>query len=191
MNKDINILICGVGGQGTLLASRVLGAYAALMGLDCKLSEVHGMAQRGGSVVTYVKLGEKVYSPLIADGDADILIAFEELEALRWSYAIKKDGLIIANTQQIMPLPVIIGAAKYPQDAIAQIKESGKNIIAFNALELAKQAGTSKAVNTVMIGKLTKELGLNYDTMISALVESVPAKVKDINLKAFDLGFQA
>lgn len=185
---NYNILICGVGGQGTLLASRVLGNYATLMNYDCKLSEVHGMAQRGGSVVTYVKMGEKVFSPLIADGDADVLIAFEQLEALRWSYCVKPVGSIIVNLQKIMPLPVIIGAAKYPENVLETLKNSERKIDAFDALTLAIQAGNSKAVNTVMIGRLTKILNLDKNIMLEALINSVPAKAKDINIKAFALG---
>lgn len=124
----MNILIAGVGGQGTLLASRILGNYASLQGLDCKLSEVHGMAQRGGSVVTYVKMGEKIFSPLIADGDADIVLAFEKLEAYRWSGSLKKNGCIIVNLQEIMPLPVLIGQAQYPTDIVQYLRKNFETV---------------------------------------------------------------
>ncbi len=182
--KNLNILICGVGGQGTLLASRVLGAYAVKKQLDCKLSEVHGMAQRGGSVVTYVKMGEKIYSPLIADGDADVVLAFEELEASRFAFTASANAKVIVNTRKIMPLPVITGAVKYPENLIQELSKK-YNIVPFDALEIALKVGNAKTVNTVMIAKLTKELGLDSDAMLSALIECVPEKAREINEKAF------
>lgn len=182
---NLNILIAGVGGQGTLLASRILGTYASLKKYDCKLSEVHGMAQRGGSVVTYVKFGEKVYSPVIADGDADVLLAFEELEASRWAYMVKDNGKIIVNNQQIMPLPVITGSIEYPKDTIANLKNSSKTVIPVEALNIAESCGNKKTVNTVMIGVLTSIMGLDIKTMQKAIELSVPKKVLDVNMLAF------
>lgn len=182
--NDLNILICGVGGQGTLLASRVLGAYAVSKGLDCKLSEVHGMAQRGGSVVTYVKMGKKIYSPLIADGDADVVLAFEELEAGRWAYCAKKTGKVIVNTRRIMPLPVITGSAKYPEGILDDLKKKHA-LICFDAMDAAQKAGSAKAVNTVMIALLTKELNLDREAMLCALKTCVPEKVREINERAY------
>ena len=134
-----NILIVGVGGQGTLLASRVLGNYAVLTGQDCKLSEVHGMSQRGGSVVTHVRVGKDILSPIVAVGDADIIIAFEKLEALRWRHFLKKDGMMVVNDQEILPMPVITGAMEYPQDITGQLKQMNYNTLVINAAELAKE----------------------------------------------------
>lgn len=186
---NYNILIAGVGGQGTLLASRILGNYAQLLKADCKLSEVHGMAQRGGSVVTYVKISDKVYSPVIAEGDADVLIAFEQLEALRWAYNVKKGGTVIVNTQKIMPLPVIIGNAEYPPEILETLKKGNFNLYDVDALAIATECGNSKAVNTVMIGKLAKIINLDYETLKKALTLSVPEKLKDINLLALEKSY--
>ncbi len=186
-----NILIAGVGGQGTLLASRVLGNYAGLKGYDCKLSEVHGMAQRGGSVVTYVKFGDKVYSPVIAEGDADVLLAFEELEALRYSYNLKKGGKLIVNMQKIMPLPVITGAVEYPQDIVSTLEKGGFELVRADAFKTALSCGNVKTVNTVMLGILTKVAKLDYALMTDALKMSVPEKLQEVNLKAFNAGFNA
>ncbi|MBQ1242855.1 MAG: indolepyruvate oxidoreductase subunit beta, partial [Clostridia bacterium] len=148
--KTTNIMIVGVGGQGTLLASKLLGRLLLKRGYDVKVSEVHGMSQRGGSVVTYVRYGEKVYSPVVDKGEADVIISFEMLEAARWVEYLKKGGTIVTNTQQINPMPVIIGAAEYPQNLAEKIAEKGINIEAFDALSLAEEAGTSKAVNLVL-----------------------------------------
>lgn len=184
----MNILIAGVGGQGTLLASRVLGNYASIKGYDCKLSEVHGMAQRGGSVVTYVKMGDKVYSPLIADGDADIILAFEKLEAYRWCNALKEDGKIIVNMQEIMPLPVIVGTAKYPDDIMEKLHKDF-DVTEIKALELAMKCGNAKTVNTVMLGKLTACLNLDLEIMKQAVKASLSEKLRDINIKALEIGY--
>ena len=143
--NSVNIIISGVGGQGTLLASRVLGNYAEKCGYDCKLSEVHGMAQRGGSVVTYVKMGEKVYSPVIEQGGADVMLAFEKIEAGRYSHFLKKDGIIIASTQEIMPMPVITGGDKYPADILNELTEKGLKVTQIDAAGLAEKAGSIKA----------------------------------------------
>lgn len=183
-----NIMIVGVGGQGTLLASRILGNILMDKGYDVKVSEVHGMAQRGGSVVTYVKYGKRVYSPVIEKGEADIIIAFELCEAARWVPYLKKDGKIIVNTQEIPPMPVITGAASYPQNVIANIKALGCNVIPLDALSLAEQAGNAKATNVVLMGAISTIMDFEEDLWIKAVTALVPQKFLDVNLKAFALG---
>lgn len=185
-----NILIVGVGGQGTLLASRVLGALAVGMDLDCKLSEVHGMSQRGGSVVTHVRIGKEVMSPIISEGGADYILAFEKLEALRWCHYLKKDGVILINDQSIMPMPVITGAASYPDDIYGKILADGRRLLVVEGLKLAAEAGSTKAVNVVMLGALTKLLGVDYQTALKAVEASVPPKALSVNIKAFELGYK-
>ena len=184
----MNIMIVGVGGQGTLLASRILGNVIINEGYDIKLSEVHGMSQRGGSVVTYVKYGDKVYSPIIDKGEADIILAFEMLEAYRALPYLKKDGQMIANNQQINPMPVIIGATEYPSDIEKKLNEK-INLKCFDATKLAYEAGNIKAVNVVLIGVLAKSTTIAYEKWIEAIKATVPAKLLDVNLKAFDLGY--
>lgn len=185
-----SIMIVGVGGQGTLLASRILGNLLLSEGYDVKLSEVHGMAQRGGSVVTYVKYGKEVDSPIVDKGNADILLAFEQLEAYRWASYLKKDGQLIVNTQKINPMPVIIGAEDYPTDIIDKLKGLFENIIDIDALSLAKKSGNVKAVNVVLIGKLAKETKIfDKEKWIKAIKETVPEKFLDVNIKAFELGY--
>ena len=189
MNKSI--MIVGVGGQGTLLASRILGSALLDCGYDVKVSEVHGMSQRGGSVVTYVRYGEKVYSPLIEEGEADFIVSFEKIEAARWLSCLKKDGKIIVNTQQIDPMPVVMGAAEYPDGVIDALKASGAAVQAIDALPLAVEAGSAKAVNVILIGAMAKSMELDKEIWIKALKESVPPKFLELNLKAFDLGYDA
>lgn len=184
----MNIMIVGVGGQGTLLASRILGGVAIKMGYDVKVSEVHGMSQRGGSVVTYVKFGEKVYSPIIDKGEADLILAFEMLEAYRALPFVKKGGKILANRQQMNPMPVITGAMEYPQDIEAKLAEK-INLEVIDALPLAKEAGTIKAVNVVLIGFLAKSMDIDKEIWLEVIKEYVPAKFLDMNLKAFELGY--
>jgi indolepyruvate ferredoxin oxidoreductase beta subunit len=181
-------MIVGVGGQGTLLASRILGNCVIKEGYDVKVSEVHGMSQRGGSVVTYLKYGEKVYSPIVGKGEADIILAFEELEALRAMPYLKKGGKIIVNTQQINPMPVIVGKADYPTEILKTLENAG-NVIALDALSLAKQSGNMKAVNVVLIGVLAKSSGIAYEKWVDTIKTTVPEKFLEINLKAFDLGY--
>lgn len=188
MDSVKSIMIVGVGGQGTLLASRVIGHAIIQQGYDVKVSEVHGMSQRGGSVVTYVKYGKKVYSPIVDKGEADIILSFEQLEAARWLPYLKKGGKIITNDQKIDPMPVIIGASKYPENLIEQIKEKGVDIIAGDALSLAKEAGSDKAVNTVLIGVLSNFMDFSDEIWQKALEECVPPKFLEINKKAFELG---
>lgn len=184
-----SIMIVGVGGQGTLLASRILGSVLGTAGYEVKVSEVHGMSQRGGSVVTYIRYGEKVYSPVIEKGQADMIVSFEQLEAARYVSYLKKGGTIITNTQKISPMPVITGAAEYPDGIIDKIKAMGINIIAVDALSAAEKAGSARAVNVVLMGVLSKVLpGIELDAWKKAVENCVPAKVIEINEKAFDLG---
>lgn len=191
MNKVTNIMIVGVGGQGTLLASRLMGNALMSEGYDVKVSEVHGMSQRGGSVVTYVRFGEKVYSPVIDKGEADFIVSFEKLEAARWVEYLRENGKMIINTQQIDPMPVITGAANYPDNIIPKLKEKDLAIIDLDALSLAEKAGSSKAVNIVLMGVLSKYLGFAEEVWEKALHESVPPKFLELNKKAFRLGQDA
>lgn len=184
-----NIMIVGVGGQGSLLASRIVGNAAMSQGYDVKVSEVHGMSQRGGSVVTYVRYGEKVHSPVIGQGEADIILSFEQLEGARWLSYLKKGGTLITSTQKIMPMPVITGACDYPEEVIEKIKKNNVNIIAADALKMAEEAGSIKAVNVVLIGLMTHYCDFTKEQLLEALKKSVPSKLLDINLKAFDLGY--
>lgn len=191
MSNVKNVMIVGVGGQGTLLASRILGNVAISEGYDVKMSEVHGMAQRGGSVVTYVKYGDKVHSPIISEGEADIIVSFEELEAQRWISYMKKDGILIVNTQQIDPMPVITGAVKYPENIISRLMEKTDGIVAVDAFKLANEAGNSKAVNVVLLGVLAKSSGIGKEKWLDAVKNTVPAKFLDVNLRAFELGYNS
>ena len=184
----MNIMIVGVGGQGTLLASRILGSVAVGGGYDVKVSEVHGMSQRGGSVVTYVKYDKEVYSPIIGKGEADIILAFELLEAYRTLPYLKKGGKMIVNTQKINPMPVITGAAEYPENLEEKLKEAC-DLTSLKAAELAEAAGSIKAVNVVLIGVLAKSTDVPYEKWIEALKATVPEKFIDMNLKAFDMGY--
>lgn len=181
-------MIVGVGGQGTLLASRILGGVAIKEGYDVKVSEVHGMSQRGGSVVTYVKYGEKVYSPIIDRGEADLILAFEMLEAMRALPYLKKGGKMIANTQQMNPMPVITGAMEYPAD-IQKKLEAKINLHSVDALSLAEKAGNIKAVNVVLIGLLAKSMDVDKQVWLDVIKETVPEKLLDVNMKAFELGY--
>jgi len=181
-------MIVGVGGQGSLLASRILGNALLLEGGDVKVSEVHGMSQRGGSVVTYVKSDEKVASPVICEGEADVILSFEELEAARWLPYLKKGGVIVTSTQHIMPMPVITGAAAYPEEISAKLKAKDVKVVAVDALDLARRAGNEKAANVALIGVLSKYLNIDDNVLEEALKISVPAKLLEINEKAYALG---
>ena len=183
-----NVMIVGVGGQGSLLASKLLGKLLLTKGYDIKVSEVHGMSQRGGSVVTYVRFGDKVYSPIIDKGEADFIVSFEMLEAARYTEFLKPNGKIIANTQQINPMPVITGAAEYPAELEEKIKAAGTDLVAVDALSLAEQAGSSKAVNIVLMGILSKYFDFTEAEWLEAIENSVPAKFLELNKKAFALG---
>ena len=186
-----NIMIVGVGGQGSLLASKLLGRILLNKGYDVKVSEVHGMSQRGGSVVTYVRFGEKVYSPVIDKGEADFIVSFELLEAARWSEYLRIGGRIITNTQKINPMPVITGAAQYPDALDAKMEEKGLIVDHFDALALAEQAGSAKAVNIVLMGHLSRSFDFTLDEWMDAIEKSVPAKFLELNKKAFLLGREA
>ncbi len=187
-----NMMIVGVGGQGTLLASKLLGRLLLGKGYDVKVSEVHGMSQRGGSVVTYVRWGEKVYSPIIDKGQADVILSFELLEAARWTEYLKPGtGKIITNTQQINPMPVITGAAAYPQGLVEKMQAAGMDLDAIDALRLAEEAGSSKAVNIVLLGRLSKWFDFTEAEWLDAIEQSVPPKFLEMNKRAFQLGRQA
>jgi len=186
-----NIMIVGVGGQGSLLASKILGYLLLNEGYDVKVSEVHGMSQRGGSVVTYVRYGEKVYSPIIDEGEADFIISFELMEAARWMSCLKKDGQIVTNTQKIDPMPVVLGAAEYPEDLVSKMKEKGVKVDALDCLKLAEEAGNIKAVNVVLLGRLSHYFDISEESWQKALEANVPEKLLEINKKAFELGRKA
>jgi len=186
-----NVMIVGVGGQGSLLASKLLGRLLLTKGYDIKVSEVHGMSQRGGSVVTYVRFGDKVYSPIIDKGEADFIVSFELLEAARYTEYLKADGKLVTNTQQINPMPVITGAAEYPADLAEKLKAAGVNVDAFDALKLAENAGSSKAVNIVLMGHLSRYFDFTLEEWMTAIEQSVPAKFLELNKKAFILGREA
>ncbi len=183
-----NIMIVGVGGQGSLLASKLLGHLLLSQGYDVKVSEVHGMSQRGGSVVTYVRYGETVCSPVIDEGQADFIVSFELLEAARWLPYLKKDGVIVTNTQQIDPMPVITGAAQYPENLVDALKKAGAKVDALDCLTLAEQAGSAKAVNIVLLGRLSHYFDLPDEVWMKSLEANVPAKFLEMNKKAFELG---
>ena len=191
MSNVKSVMIVGVGGQGTLLASRVLGSAMLSQGVDVKVSEVHGMSQRGGSVVTYVRYGDKVYSPIIAQGEADVLLAFEALEAARYLPWLKPEGTVVVSTQQMDPMPVVTGVAEYPKDILGKVREQGVKVVALDALGMAEEAGSSKAVNVVLIGAMAKKLDLPKEVWIDTIKETVPSKFIDMNLKAFELGYNA
>ena len=187
--KTTSIMIVGVGGQGSLLASKVLGRVLTAQGYDVKVSEVHGMSQRGGSVVTYVKFGEKVYSPIVDLGEADYIVSFEKLEAARNAPFLKKDGKIIVNTQEIDPMPVIIGKMAYPSEVLDQLTAAGADVDAMDALSLAAEAGSAKAVNIVLLGRLAAYFDfIPKEAWTDALTATVPPKFLEMNKKAFDLG---
>lgn len=188
MSATKGIMIVGVGGQGTLLASRILGSVLIGQGFDVKMSEVHGMSQRGGSVVTYVKFGEKVFSPLVDQGEADYILAFERLEAARWISYLKDGGTLIVNDRRISPMPVITGAMPYPDEIVAKLRANGTRIIASDALSLANEAGNAKSVNVVMIGILSALAEFPEDVWQKAIIECVKPKFLELNQKAFTLG---
>lgn len=183
-----NIMIVGVGGQGTLLTSRILGGIMLHAGYDVKLSEVHGMAQRGGSVVTFVRYGEKVAEPIVEEGQADVLIAFERLEALRYAHFLKKDGVLIINDQRIDPITVLIGAAEYPEQIIETLSSSHK-VISVDAMAEAKALGNAKVFNTIVLGIAAKHMDFKKEDWLTVIAQTVPAKTVEINQKAFEVGY--
>ncbi len=186
--KQLDIVLVGVGGQGTLLASKILGALALQLNYDVKVSEVHGMAQRGGSVVTYLRIGEGVCSPLVETAMADYVIAFEQMEAMRALPYLKAGGTVITNTQKISPMPVVMGTAKYPEDLIEQL-EAKARVIKMDALAMAEQAGEARAVNLVLLGALCREMGSDKAAWEKAIAACVKEKLLAVNLKAFELGY--
>ena len=188
MNMVKNIMIVGVGGQGALLASKTLGQVLLDAGYDVKVSEVHGMSQRGGSVVTYVRYGDKVYSPIIDKGEADFIVSFEMLEAARYVDYLKKNGQIVVNTQQIDPMPVITGAAKYPENLEKTMQAAGIKVDAVDCLSLAEQAGTAKSVNIVLMGRLSRYMDFAEEAWIKAIEKLVKPQFLEMNKKAFVLG---
>ena len=189
--KTQNIMIVGVGGQGSLLASKLLGRLLLTKGYNIKVSEVHGMSQRGGSVVTYVRFGDKVYSPVIDKGEADYIVSFELLEAASWTEFLKPGGKLVANIQQINPMPVITGAAQYPDNLADKMKAAGIDVDAFDALSLAEKAGSSKAVNIVLMGHLSRNFDFTLEEWMEAIEKSVPPKFLELNKKAVMLGREA
>mgnify|MGYP005757788899 CR=1 FL=1 len=188
--QNTSIIIAGVGGQGSLLASKLLGHLFLKEGFDVKVSEVHGMSQRGGSVVTYVRAGEQVYSPIIDRGEADYIVSFETMEAARRLPCLKKGGTIIVNTQKIDPMPVIIGAAQYPDGMLDSMKDMGVHVDAVDALTLAEQAGSIKAVNIVLLSRLATYFSFPKDIWLEAIDETVAPKFREMNRKAFLLGWE-
>ena len=186
-----NIMIVGVGGQGSLLASKLLGHLLLRQGYDVKVSEVHGMSQRGGSVVTYVRYGDKVASPVIDRGEADYIVSFELLEAARWMEYLKPGGQIVTSTQRIDPMPVITGAAQYPENLVEKMRAAGAKVDALDCLALAEEAGSAKATNIVLMGRLSHYVDLPEEAWQEALEAMVPAKFLDLNRKAFALGKNA
>ena len=189
-NNTKNIMIVGVGGQGTLLTSRILGGITVDAGYDVKLSEVHGMAQRGGSVVTFVRYGEKVAEPIVEEGQADVLIAFEKLEALRYAHFLKKDGAIVVNDQRIDPMPVVTGAAQYPENIIDNLSKE-YSVYKVNAMEEALKLGNSKVFNIIVLGVAAKHMDFSKEDWLTVIEKTVPAKTVEINKKAFLLGFES
>lgn len=187
--KTVNIMIVGVGGQGTLLTSRILGGIAVAEGYDVKISEVHGMAQRGGSVVTYVRYGETVAEPIVEEGHADILIAFERLEALRYAHFLKKDGVIICNDQKIEPMTVTTGNATYPERILETLRE-GHQVYSVNAMEEAKKLGNAKVFNTIIIGVAAKHMNFEKEKWVEVIRNTVPPKTIDVNVEAFLYGYE-
>lgn len=188
MAETKNIMIVGVGGQGTLLTSRILGGITVAAGYDVKLSEVHGMAQRGGSVVTYVRYGENVAEPIVEVGQADVLIAFERLEALRYAHYLKKDGVMIINDQRIDPMPVVTGVAKYPENIIEELSKEHK-VISVDAMDEAIKMGNSKVFNVIILGLAAKNMDFPKEQWIEVIKNTVPPKTIDINVKAFEHGY--
>ena len=186
-----NILIVGVGGQGTLLASKLMGKYFTEEGYDVKVSEVHGMSQRGGSVVTYVRFGSRVFSSVIEKGEADIILSFEQLESARWLPYLKKGGVLITGTQKIDPMPVIMGKAEYPENIMEKLCRNDIKVIPVDALDLALKAGSAKCANVVLLGAAVRFLGIDRESFSKIIETSVPPKTVEMNLRAFDYGYSA
>lgn len=188
MMNTKNIMIVGVGGQGTLLTSRILGAITMTGGYDVKLSEVHGMAQRGGSVVTFVRYGESVAEPIVEEGQADILIAFERLEALRYAHYLKPDGAIIVNDTRIDPMSVVIGAAEYPEDIIGTLREKHR-VVAVDATKMAVVLGNPRVFNSIILGLAARYMEFSKEQWLDVIANTVPPKTVEINKNAFLAGY--
>ena len=188
MSKVTNIMIAGVGGQGTILAGRILSVLAQNAGYEVKVSEVHGMSQRGGSVVTQVRYGEQVHAPIITPGEADVLLAFEKLEALRMLPLLREGGRLLVNAQELLPMPVLSGAAEYPENIEELLTAAADNITVLDAYALAEEAGSAKAVNTVLLGKLSQSMEFAEQDWLAALEACVKPKFLPLNQKAFALG---
>lgn len=186
--KKVDLVLVGVGGQGTLLASKILGALAMQLNYDVKVSEVHGMAQRGGSVVTYVRIGEGVSSPLVETATADYVVAFEQMEAMRALPYLKKGGVVITNTQRISPMPVVMGTAKYPDDLLEKLNASAR-VVQMDALSMAEEAGEARAVNLVLLGALCRDMNSDKEAWEKAIAACVKEKLLAVNLKAFRMGY--
>lgn len=187
--KNVNVMVVGVGGQGTLLTSRIIGKTALSKGYDVKLSEVHGMAQRGGSVVTFVRYGDKVCEPVVEEGCADVLISFERLEAQRYAHYLKKDGIIVVNDSKIEPMTVVTGAEVYPENVIENLKKT-HNVRVINGESVAKELGNSKVLNSVVLGFAANFFEFSKDEWLNVLKNTVPQKTIEINEKAFNLGYE-
>lgn len=184
-----NIMIVGVGGQGTLLTSRILGGITVDAGYDVKLSEVHGMAQRGGSVVTFVRYGDHVAEPIVEEGQADVLIAFEKLEALRYAHFLKRDGVLIINDWRIDPITVVTGAAKYPDHVIEKLAKE-YTVYSVNAMEEALKLGNSRTFNVIVLGMAAKHMDFDRQNWLDVIARTVPPKTVEINQKAFLIGYE-
>ena len=184
-----NIMIVGVGGQGTLLTSRILGGIIKAGGFDVKLSEVHGMAQRGGSVVTFVRYGDKVYEPIVEEGQADVLIAFEKLEAMRYAHFLKKDGVMIVNDQRMDPMTVVTGVAEYPENILENLKKDYR-VYAVDATEESKKLGNPRVFNLIVLGIAAQHMDFSKELWYDVIEKTVPPKTIEINKKAFDVGYQ-
>lgn len=188
--KNLNILLVGVGGQGTILASKIIAEVAMLSGHDVKMSEIHGMAQRGGSVVTQVRIGDKVYSPLIEEGLADYIVAFEMLEAWRWAHYLAEGGTIVVNEQRIDPMSVLTGQREYPADIIDTLRERSAKFCSLDALAIAREVGSLRATNTVLLGSLAKQMELPLEIWHNAMKNTVPERFLELNLRAFAAGYE-
>lgn len=186
--KTKNVMIVGVGGQGTLLTSRILGGLTLKAGYDVKLSEVHGMAQRGGSVVTFVRYGDKVYEPIVEEGQADVIIAFEKLEAVRYAHFLKDGGAMVVNDQRIDPMPVVIGAAKYPENIMEDLEKKYR-VYKIDAMSEAKKLGNSKVFNIIVLGIAAQHMDFTEEDWLTVIEDTVPKKTIDINKKAFIVGY--
>jgi indolepyruvate ferredoxin oxidoreductase, beta subunit len=191
MDKVMNLFLCGVGGQGILLASEIISSACMNAGFDVKQSEVHGMAQRGGSVISHIRFGKKVHSPLIELGNADIVVSFEMLEALRYLPYMNKETRVIVNTQKILPAPVATGMDTYPADVLDQLNQRGLSVFPVDAFDIAHSIGETRAVNMVLVGALSVFLPLDEQTFMQVIEKRIPEKIRKVNIEAFLKGKEA